>query len=235
METELQVLLVTAASLAFVHTILGPDHYIPFVMMSRAGRWNHTKTGFITFLCGLGHVGSSILIGSIGIALGVALQELTSIESFRGDWAAWLLFGFGTGYFVWSMVNVIRKKQHTHLHIHPNGTRHSHPHQHQEEHMHVHKKKQRMSPWILFVIFVFGPCEPLIPLLMYPAAEKHWTAILQVSSVFAIVTIGTMMLAVFVLKKGLNIIPTKALNKFIHPIAGATIALCGASILFLGL
>jgi len=31
---EITVLLATAASLGFIHTLIGPDHYLPFIVMS---------------------------------------------------------------------------------------------------------------------------------------------------------------------------------------------------------
>ena len=34
---------------------------------------------------------------------------------------------------------------------------------HHGEHMHPHLVGASLTPWALFVIFVFGPCEPLIP------------------------------------------------------------------------
>ncbi len=67
---ELSILLVTAASLGFVHTLLGPDHYLPFIVLSKARQWSSSKTMWITFISGIGHVGSSVIIGMIGIALG---------------------------------------------------------------------------------------------------------------------------------------------------------------------
>jgi hypothetical protein len=33
------VLLVTALSVGFMHTLLGPDHYVPFIVIGRARRW----------------------------------------------------------------------------------------------------------------------------------------------------------------------------------------------------
>ena len=66
--TETTVLLaVTAAGIGFLHTLLGPDHYLPFIMMARAGNWSRLKTYVVAGLCGVGHVGSSIVIGAIGI------------------------------------------------------------------------------------------------------------------------------------------------------------------------
>jgi hypothetical protein len=47
---EILVLAGTAATIGFVHTVLGPDHYIPFIAMSRARRWTLSKTLFISFL-----------------------------------------------------------------------------------------------------------------------------------------------------------------------------------------
>ena len=99
MSNEIIVLMGTAASLGFLHTILGPDHYLPFIMLARARRWSITKTSLITFLCGLGHVGSSIIIGIMGLLLGFALSRIEALESLRGDFAAWLLIGFGFIYF----------------------------------------------------------------------------------------------------------------------------------------
>jgi len=39
MSHDLTVLAITAASLGFFHTLFGPDHYLPFIRMARARRW----------------------------------------------------------------------------------------------------------------------------------------------------------------------------------------------------
>ena len=61
--SQLTILLGAAFAMGFVHTILGPDHYLPFIVMSRARKWKMPKTVVITLLCGLGHVLGSILLG----------------------------------------------------------------------------------------------------------------------------------------------------------------------------
>src|SRR5512138_207336 len=96
--SESTVLFLTAASIGFFHTLLGPDHYLPFVAMARAKRWNYVKTSWIVILCGFGHIGSSVLLGFIGITLGISIKELRLIESFRGNVAAWALIAFGLVY-----------------------------------------------------------------------------------------------------------------------------------------
>jgi len=170
MSAELITLCSTAAGIGFIHTVLGPDHYLPFIAMSKARNWSAIKTSWITFLCGLGHVGASILLGAIGIAIGSAADELLLgklvwIESIRGDIAAWLLISFGLAYLIWGIRQAIRNRPHTHRHLHGRGSQHTHNHTHEKEHLHVHdsKAKKNITPWILFTIFVFGPCEPLIP------------------------------------------------------------------------
>jgi hypothetical protein len=92
-----------------------------------------------------------------------------------------------------------------------------------------------ITPWVLFVVFVFGPCEPLIPLLMYPAAKNGWFEMTVVTCVFGTVTIGTMLVTVFLSLAGVNFLPLAGVQRFAHTIAGATILLCGLAIVFLGL
>ena len=68
MSSELGILVIAAASIGFVHTLMGPDHYLPFIVIAKARRWSLARTTWITLLCGLGHVGSSVLLGALGIA-----------------------------------------------------------------------------------------------------------------------------------------------------------------------
>ena len=237
MSQEISILLATAAFVGFIHTILGPDHYIPFIVMAKARKWTTNKTIWITIVCGVGHVLSSVAIGAIGIALGVALQKLEYIESFRGDIAGWLLIAFGLGYFVWGIKKAIRNKPHSHDHFHQDGSLHSHLHSHTETHVHVHEseKKANITPWVLFTIFVFGPCETLIPILMYPAAKENVLGLILVTAVFALATIGTMLSIVLVSLKGINFIPLEKFEKYMHASAGFIVLLCGVLIQFLGL
>ncbi len=235
--TELVALIITAASIGFFHTILGPDHYLPFVMMSWARKWSLAKTTLVTFLCGLGHIGSSVLLGLIGVSLGLAVKKLQFAESLRGNLAAWLLIAFGFVYLVWGLRRAYRNQPHRHVHTHKLGLLHTHTHKHHTQHLHVHDEKSALSvtPWILFVIFVFGPCEPLIPILMYPAAKNSLFGLVVVTCVFGIVTIATMLGVVLLSVAGVDFIRLPQMQRFSHAIAGATICLCGLAIQFLGL
>jgi ABC-type nickel/cobalt efflux system permease component RcnA len=237
MDNSIALLSVTAVSLGFFHTLLGPDHYLPFIVLSQAKKWSLRKTMIITFLCGLGHVLSSVVLGLIGIAVGISVGKLASVESFRGNIAAWLFIAFGLVYMIIAIRNLVRKRKHAHSHFHFGGAKHDHEHDHHQEHVHVHEEEKTLNttPWILFLIFVFGPCEPLIPILMYPAAENNISGAIFVSVLFSVVTIGTMMSIVLAFRFGLNKVNLKPVEKYSHLIAGTMIFFSGLAIQFLGL
>jgi ABC-type nickel/cobalt efflux system permease component RcnA len=204
--------------------------------LSEAKKWSLRKTMLITFFCGIGHVLSSVIIGLVGIAVGISVSKLVSVESFRGNIAAWLFIAFGLVYMVISVRNLYKKKRHTHSHFHIDKGVHTHDHDHHLEHTHIHESNAvNTTPWILFLIFVFGPCEPLIPIVMYPAAENNISGAVIVSLLFSAVTISTMMLIVLAFKMGLSRINLKPIEKYSNLIAGAMIFFSGIAIQFLGL
>lgn len=210
---EMTVLLISAASIGFTHTLLGPDHYLPFIVMGKARKWSPAKTTIITLLSGLAHVGSSVVIGLVGIACGLAVNKLEIFESVRGSIAAWLLIAFGLVYFAWG----IRKAVKGH-------TRHDHL-----------GSKRDITPWVLFTIFVFGPCEPLIPLLMYPAARHSFSGVVYVAAVFSLATIGTMLTVVLLSMFGTRLVKIHGLERYGHAFAGGIVLASGLAIQFLGL
>jgi len=234
MSNEITLLAITAASIGFFHTLFGPDHYLPFIMMSKARNWKMTKTMLITFLCGLGHVGSSVVLGIIGISVGIAISKIEMFESFRGNLAAWAFIVFGFVYLIWGIRQAIRNKPHSHLHIHEDGAKHEHVHSHRKEHSHVHGKKS-ITPWVLFTIFVLGPCEPLIPILMFPSAKNSISGLIFITMIFAVVTIATMMTVVYIASLGYKFVPMKKMERYSHAIAGFIIMFSGLGIQFLGL
>jgi len=230
MSNEIAILAGTAASIGFFHTLLGPDHYLPFIFMSKARNWSIFKTSWITIACGIGHVGSSILLGVLGYTLSLAVGDLVEIEGFRGNLAAYAFVLFGLIYFIWGFRRALLNKPHKHIHLHKDGTVHDHSHSHLSEHDHVHKKN--ITPWVLFTIFVLGPCEPLIPVLMYPAAESSTSGMIYIAVIFGIVTISTMLAIVLLATYGLKVVKLGKLDRWSHALAGAIVFLSGIAIIF---
>jgi len=235
MTSDVMLLSATAATVAFVHTLLGPDHYLPFVAMAKARGWTIAKTVKTTMLFGVGHIMGSILIGLVGVYAGVQLGTLEWLESTRGSFAAWILIAFGLVYMVWGMRKAYKDRPHSHGHLHGRMW-HTHEHDHHDKHAHVHKKADGVvAPWALFVVFVLGPCEALIPVLMYPAAKQSMAIVFLVTSIFSIVTVLTMLMAVVFSVWGLKDIKLPKLERFSHALVGGTMFVCGCSITLLGL
>ncbi len=234
---EIWVLAGTAATLGFVHTLIGPDHYLPFIVISRARRWSLSKTLFVSFFCGLGHVLSSVVLGFVGIALGIAVARLEGVESTRGSLAAWLLITFGFAYFVWGLWRALKTRPHAHPHVHPKTGEHAHAHVHRSDHYHLHGRrgKTSLTPWILFLIFVFGPCEPLIPIVMFPAAKHNMLGVAVVAAAFGVTTIATMLALIALSSWGLSFVSLGRLERYAHALAGAMIFVSGLTVRFLGL
>jgi nickel/cobalt transporter (NicO) family protein len=129
-------------------------------------------------------------------------------------------------------------RPHFHEHAHADGTRHRHMHRHAAAHLHPHVDEQRarsITPWALFAIFVLGPCEPLIPVLMYPASQHSLWGTAAVVLAFGTTTLATMLAVVYLGIRGLGRLPLDSLERYSHALAGAAISLCGLGIVFLGL
>ena len=223
-----------AISVALLHTLVGVDHYLPFVVIGRARSWSRARLAAVTAVCGVGHVLGSILLGLVGIGLGTALGSLEWVESLRGELAAWGLIAFGLVYAAWGLNRLWRDHAHAHAHTHTDGTQHTHHHDHHSAHAHAHPVAGATLS-SLFVIFVLGPCEPLIPVLMAPAFQQDFGLVLEVTGLFAATTIVTMVGAALVASAGLALAPLGRLERYSHMGAGTVIASSGLAIQVLGI
>lgn len=228
MTPELTVLLATAATIGVVHTLLGPDHYVPFIALARARGWSVTRAMRWTLVCGMGHVVGSISLGLLGVAFGIGVSRLEAIESTRGEIAAWMLITLGILYLAWGLHRASRHRV-TCTEGRPAGCG-----------CHAGsaaaaRKHRGMTAWILFLVFVLGPCEALIPVLMYPAATAGYREVALVTGVFAVATVLTMALVVGLGIAGVRTLSFGRVERFGHAIAGAIILACGIGLRFLGL
>ena len=233
--TGLVLLMASTAGVAVLHTLAGPDHYLPFIVMSRARRWSAKRMIFWTSLCGLGHVASSVVVALGAVIFGYGLERVEVIEEFRGNLAAWAMIAFGAVYLAWGLSRAFRRHQQAQAHAH--GAAEVHVHGASGVHTHGTGEAEgfKLTPWVLFTIFVLGPCEPMIPLVMYPAAQGSWMEMWAVVAVFTALTIGAMLAAVFFAVKGISLLPLQRIERFTHAIAGAVVLSAGCAIQFLGL
>lgn len=233
---EIHILVVSAATLGVVHTLLGPDHYLPFIVLSRARNWTRSRTLWITFISGVGHVGSSVLLGVAGIALGISLSRLQAIEANRGNLVGWMLIAFGIFYSAYGLYRFLNRRDHLHLpsFLLPRSIRNRDIHLNGRD-PDNQKDAGSLTPWILFLIFVFGPCEVLIPMLVYPAAEESAFGVFLVALVFGVATVTTMLLVVLLGYQGFSMLKFRGKEYQLHLYAGLIILFSGVGIQFLGL
>jgi sulfite exporter TauE/SafE len=196
----------------FSHTVLGHDHYLPFIVLSRACGWSWRKTFWITSVCGLGHILSAVLLGYLTIHLGFSLERLNLIEFVRGNLAGWALLVFGLIYLTWGMRLAFRRNVDI-----------------------TSPEQTGLLPWFLFIIFILGPCEPLIPIMMYPALQQNIPGIFLTTGLFGATTISTMIAVVTVSYCCPNVFAFRRWRRFSHALAGLVIALCGIGVKFFGL
>lgn len=210
------LLLGATASLAVVHTLFGIDHSLPFVALGRARGWTLARTLLVTAVCGVGHVASSVAIGAVGVGLGIATDALLWLESARGELAASLLFGFGLAYAAWALWKPLRRREGA---AERGGG----------------QDGSRLTPWALFIVFVLGPCEPLIPLMVVPGIAGDWLTVAGVVGVFGLLTVAVMLLAVGAAFRGAALVRTGWVSRHADVAAGLVVAASGAAVLWLGL
>jgi nickel/cobalt exporter len=227
-------LMAAAFGVGVVHTLLGPDHYLPFIMLARARGWSRMRTVLVTVACGIGHVASSVALGGIGIILGIAIGRMENLESGRGSLAAWALVAFGVAYALWGLRHALRKKQGLQTHIHGAEVHiHSHgagPHGHGHDTVGINT-----TFWTLFIVFVLGPCEPLIPLFALPASQGRWDVAALTAVVFGCATLVSMVGVTMAGYEGLKLVRIGPLERWSHVAAGCVIAAAGLSVIYLGL
>jgi nickel/cobalt transporter (NicO) family protein len=206
----MELLLFSALAIGSLHA-LAPDHWIPFVALARAQQWSKLKTTVSVILAGVGHVGSSVVISIIGIGVGIAAEHVNGWESMRGNIASLLLIGFGLAYMVWGIKNMGRNHHHQHTH-----------------------SPRTVTYWTLFILIIFGPCEPLIP-IVFASTAYGWESVIIVVSAFSIATIMIMVVQVHAALWGLSFFNSHYFEHAADAIAGGVIVITGIAIRVLGI
>jgi hypothetical protein len=228
---EMELLLLTAITISVLHTVSGPDHYLPFIALSKARGWTAGKTIWWTLLCGCGHVWSSVLLGLGGAAVGWSLSSIKWVESVRGGMAGWMLLGFGIVYGIWGLIRAAKSSRHKHFENYEDGDLYVYEHSHGESV--APQERHRVTPWVLFLIFILGPCEPMIPLLYFPAAKASWAGMVILILVYTFFTLAIMVAMVLAGYYGAGFLKTERLEKYMHALSGATLFICGAGMVFM--
>lgn len=96
-------------NVSVLHTLLGPDHYLPTAAIARAQGWHWRKTLTVVCSLGTGHVLVSFLLGLAGVAGVQMLQDYEIIQEQRGAVAAYALVALGAIYVIAALRAQARK------------------------------------------------------------------------------------------------------------------------------
>lgn len=221
----------TAITIAFFHTASGPDHYLPFVVLSRSRGWSQPKTIFLTIICGMGHVLSSVVLGLIGVFVGWQMSEIAIFQDVRGNLSSWALLIFGLVYLIYGIKKARKVAAHKHFDIVADDV---YVYEHKHNQSYTPQSRVKVTPLVLFAIFVMGPSEPIIPLLFFSGTHRSPSEIVWLITLFTLTTIATMVGMVLLGNYSYGKIGDGHIERYSHAIGGFVISMCAFGMLFLG-
>jgi len=207
----------TTIATAVVHTLI-PDHWLPFVLVSRAGRWTLRRTVVLTAASALLHVIVSIALGLVlvvaGLGAGKAVEGLAErLEAASG----WLLVAFGLAYMTWFLA----RGGHVHsFGIHPHHTPQEPPPDPGDV------RRGHLTGVTLALIVGFNPCILVLP-CVYGAAQISPLTLIAVAVAFGCSTIATMVGVTLVGLRGTSRLTSPFLTRYGEAFSGGLIALTG--------
>lgn len=163
--------------ISLLHAVI-PNHWLPVLAIGKKQGWSLAETTRITFIAGIAHVISTIIIG---ILLGLIGGELTEhIEDFTRIIGSSILILIGL-YFV--------RQHYTHHHFHL-----------QKEKL---EKKNKTSVILALVIAMFlSPCMEIEAYFLL-AGTRGWHVMAGIAVMYSIITIAGMLIWIRVVYKGL--------------------------------
>jgi hypothetical protein len=168
----------------------------------------------VAFVCGLGHVTVSVLLGLLALMFGARLFQ--SLGEKMVSVAGLLLIGFGVAYAVWGLRGAFAHRIHGHHHHHYD---------------HVHDASTA-STWSLFLIYCADPCVAVIPIL-FAAAPLSLAEQVSIVVAYEIATIGAMVVLVVVAHSGAQLFKGQWIERYGDSAAGALIVATGVVVAIL--
>jgi hypothetical protein len=208
--TSLALAAITVGSL---HSV-APDHWVPIAAVARARDWSRARASRVAFLCGLGHVTVSMLLGLLALMFGARLFQ--SLGERMVSVAGLLLIGFGVAYAVWGLRGAFAHRLHGHHHHHYD---------------HVHDPS-RVSTWSLFLIYCADPCIALIPIL-FAAAPLSSAETIAIIVAYEVAAVGAMVVLVALAHSGAQLFKSRWIERYGDSVAGALIVATGVMVAIL--
>jgi nickel/cobalt transporter (NicO) family protein len=193
--------------LSLIHALI-PHHWIPIIAISKTEKWTNREAIFATFITGLSHMISTIVIGIIVGFVGIKLfEKYSSITSIV---APTILLGIGIAYLVLDF----RAGHHHHHHFDMD-----------EEKLKNRRSKTAIITSLSIAMFL-TPCVE-IEAYYFQAANFGWAGIFTVSAVYLIMTLAFMSALVYIGLNGVNKLNLSFLEHHAKRITGIVLIILG--------
>lgn len=199
----MNTLLIGSLLLSIFHALI-PSHWLPVLAIGKQEGWSKRQTLWITFLTGLAHVLSTVLLGVGLAAIGGMLAH--RIEAFTHWLAPGLLLLLGS-YYVY---------QHYRHH-----------------HFHLHRQNSRFGVIGTLVLAMFlSPCLEIESYFL-AAGQYGAVFVALLALVYGIVTVSGMLVWMLLALRGLQRLDWHAWEHYAGLITGVTLILSGISLFWL--
>jgi nickel/cobalt transporter (NicO) family protein len=193
-------LIVGSLVLSILHALI-PNHWLPVLAIGRKENWTITQATSITFISGLAHALSTVLLG-VGIGLlGVKLAD--GIDHFTHVIAPSILIALGIFY-------IYQHHRHKHFHLHA-------------EPKTLSKNKVIIG---LIIAMFFSPCFEIEAYFLMAGAHG-WYQVAILAILYTVVTVGGMVVWVRIAYKGLFKLNWHSLEHNAGIITGITLVTTG--------
>lgn len=193
--------------LSLLHAII-PNHWLPILAIGKKENWSLREVLQVTFISGLSHVTSTLLIGWGLAFFGWELsQKYKSITPFI---APFVLITIGA-------VFIYRHHRHKHFHV--------------ADQQHQNSKFKMIAS--LSLAMFFSPCLEVEAYFLSAGVESFWWTVL-LSAIYFFVTLLGMVIWVTIAYHGLNKFNWHALEHKAGIIAGVTLIASGITSFFFG-
>ena len=163
--------------ISLLHAVI-PNHWLPVLAIGKKENWDLAETEKVTFICGLAHVLSTVIIGILLGLIGLELNE--NIEHFTHIIAPSILILMGL-YFV---------RQH-----------YVHHHFHLEKQNIAGKPKRKIISALVIAMFL-SPCMEIEAYFLL-AGTKGWWFMGLIALMYSVITITGMVIWIRFAYKGL--------------------------------
>lgn len=204
---------IASTLLSIIHASI-PNHWLPLIAIGKTEKWTLSETMFGTVITGFAHTLSTVIIGIIVGIIGYKLSSSYGIISEIVAPAILVMLGI-----IYTILDLQSAKHGNHHHDH------SHPYKQP-----VTPKANHKTKWIVLSTLSLGmfltPCIE-IEAYYFQASTIGWTGIWIVSAVYTFVTVGTMMLLVYLGMHGVKNIRSHFLEAHEKRITGIFLIMVG--------